>query len=409
MPPTLTASPTHQHILRPFTRPPAPQRPPEETVTIEELSDEEDTHIRAELEKPIQASTTLAPFITHQDYVGEITKTGLAAAIERLYRDVNSMIDILGLNSRTIQAFIKGHLEHFKDAGRERGDLENAQDWVLVETENLGTVQEEVEADIEANKLQGVDVTMAELTRVRKCMGGLLREGQAMKKKLEQLRDPKRRRSVREAPLEEPLANEQRRLREGFARHQKLLVEAEEAVTVLRARIAAVQGKRDDGKIPTVEAVENTIRKMTAMAQEKSAEVDVLERSMRKLGIAPSTPSRDSPTRPMTRDSMRSSTPLRSSWLAASMQKQTPTKAGTTFKTPGYENEEDEDEVEVEDGDEDPVEVERRKQWEEKVRKYKTKRERRKIALGHFRDAVLKKHAAEIEAKSKVKAATEVC
>jgi nucleoporin NUP159 len=262
-------------------------------------------------------------------------------------------------------------------------------------------VQEEVEADIEASKLHDVDTTMAELTRVRKGMGELLREGQALKKKLEQLRDPKRRKSMREAPLEEPMANEQRRMREGFARYQKLLVEAEEAVTVLRARIAAVQGKRDEKKVPTVEAVENTIRKMTAMAQERSAEVDVLERSMRKLGIAPSTPSRDSPTRPMTRDSMRSSTPLRGSWLAASVQKQTPTKTGMTFKTPGYENDEDGDEVE--DDEEDLVEAERRKQWEEKVRKYKEKRERRKIALGHFRDAVLKKHAAEMEAKSKAK------
>jgi len=177
-------------------------------------------------------------------------------------------------------------------------------------------------------------------------------------------------------------------------------------VTVLRARIAAVQGKRDEGKMPTVEAVENTIRKMTAMAQERSSEVDVLERSMRKLGIAPSTPSRESPTRPITRDSMRSSTPLRTSWLAASMQKQTPTKVGMTFKTPGYENEEDEGEVE--DGDEDPVEAERRKQWEEKVKEYKRKKERRKVALGHFRDAVLKKHAAEIEAKSKTNAGVRV-
>jgi len=399
MPSALPTSPVRQHILRPLTRPSAPERQPEETVAIEELSDEEDAHIRSELEKPIQASTTLAPFITHQDYVGEITKTGLTATIERLYRDVNSMIDTLGLNTRTIQAFIKGHLEHSKDAGRERSDLENADDWVLVEIENLGTVQEEVEAEVEAGRLQDVEAVVAELMGVRKGMSELLREGQAIKKKLERLRDPKRRKSVREAPLEEPLATEQRRMREGFARHQKLLVEAEEAVTVLRARIAAVQGKRDERNVPTVEAVENTIRKMTAMVRERSAEVDILERSMRKLGIVASTPSGGSPTRPMTRDSMRSSTPLRSSLLGASMQKQTPAKAGMTFKTPGYEDEEDG--VEVEDGDEDPVEAERRKQWEEKVRKYKEKKARRKVALGHFRDAVLKKLAAEAEPKAK--------
>jgi len=102
---------------------------------------------------------------------------------------------------------------------------------------------------------------------------------------------------------------------------------------------------------------------------------------------------------------MHSSTPLRSSWLSTSMQKQTPAKTGMTFQTPGYEN--DEDGGEIEDGDDDPVEAERRKQWEEKVRKYKEKRERRKIALGHFRDAVLKKHAAEMAAKSKAKVATK--
>jgi nucleoporin NUP159 len=38
--------------------------------------------------------------------------------------------------------------------------------------------------------------------------------------------------------------------------------------------------------VPTVEAVEATIRKMTAMAERRSGDVDVLEVQMRKLGLA---------------------------------------------------------------------------------------------------------------------------
>ena len=39
----------------------------------------------------------------------------LPGQIERVYRDINSMIDTLGLNGRSLKAFIKGHKLLYRD------------------------------------------------------------------------------------------------------------------------------------------------------------------------------------------------------------------------------------------------------------------------------------------------------
>ena len=99
----------------------------------QDLSDREDEKVREELDTEVEATTTLAPFLAHQDYVGNINKPGIPGQIEKVYRDINSMVDTLGLNARSLQAFIKGHEEMYKDGGRSGEDLEDADDWVLIE------------------------------------------------------------------------------------------------------------------------------------------------------------------------------------------------------------------------------------------------------------------------------------
>lgn len=89
---------------------------------------------------------------------------------------------------------------------------------------------------------------------------------------------------------------------------QKLITEAEEGITLLRAKLASSSsssslsnslvkngvganraggggGVQAGAGAPTVEAVVNTIMKMTSMAEKKSGDVDVLENQMRRLGI----------------------------------------------------------------------------------------------------------------------------
>ena len=66
---------------------------------------------------------------------------------------------------------------------------------------------------------------------------------------------------------------QQHDLRRGFTKFQKLLSEAEEALTVLRAKIisqATPNGKINGSAGPTVEAVMITITKMTTMAEKRA-------------------------------------------------------------------------------------------------------------------------------------------
>ena len=61
-----------------------------------ELSDEEDVRVRELLASEVEPSMDLEPFIAHQDYVGRVNKLGIAGQIEKVFRDINSMIDTDG-------------------------------------------------------------------------------------------------------------------------------------------------------------------------------------------------------------------------------------------------------------------------------------------------------------------------
>jgi nucleoporin NUP159 len=81
---------------------------------------------------------------------------------------------------------------------------------------------------------------------------------------------------------------------------QTKLVQAEQSLTMLRAKLAEVSpppsgnvkgtskvsiARTSSQRKPTVEAVTNTIAKMTSMAEKKSADIDVLEAQLRKIGL----------------------------------------------------------------------------------------------------------------------------
>jgi nucleoporin NUP159 len=101
------------------------------------------------------------------------------------------------------------------------------------------------------------------------------------------------------APLSAEQASLQHDLRKASTSVQTKLVQAEQNLTMLRAKLAELSpppgnvnvgskgpiARTSSQKKPTVEAVTNTIAKMTAMAEKKSADIDVLEAQLRKMGL----------------------------------------------------------------------------------------------------------------------------
>lgn len=262
----------------------APKPPPQATEPeAGELSDDEDARIQEILREPVGPSKTLEPFVAHQDYLGQTTKPGIGGQIEKVYRDINSMIDTLGLNVRSLQSFVKGHEELCKSE-RERSDLEDPEDWCLVETDSLGVVEKNLGDDLNSGKVEDVKSKLDELTELYKKSANLRTRTADMRKQIATREDPQQRAVHRAAALSTEVQMQQTEIRQGVSKVQKLLQEAEEALSVLRADLASVPStNQNTQRVPTVEAVTNTIMKMTAMIEQKSGDVDVLEAQIKRL------------------------------------------------------------------------------------------------------------------------------
>ena len=251
----------------------------------QDLSDREDERVREELDTEVEATKTLDPFLAHQDYVGTIDKPGIPGQIEKVYRDINSMIDTLGLNARSLKAFVKGHTELHERSTRSREDLDD-DDWCLIEIGDLSTVEDKLEQKLKAGQLQDVQGKLNECRDMRKGVALLRAKGGDFAKAVETRCDPDVAESAKTAPLRLEQATQQHELRKQFMRFQKLLAETEENITMLRAKLASCETSNANGrplKKPTVEAVTNTIKKMTSMVEKKSGDIDVLENQMRHL------------------------------------------------------------------------------------------------------------------------------
>lgn len=249
------------------------------------LSDREDERVREELETEVEGTKILEAFLAHQDYTGAVDKPGIPGQIEKVYRDINSMIDTLGLNARSLTAFVKGHTELRKQSTRSREDLED-DDWCLIEIGDLNTVEDELKRKLEAGQIQDVQKKLNECRDLRKGVASLRAKGSDVAKAVETRSDPEVVESARTAPLRLEQATQQHELRKQCMRFQKLLAETEENITILRAKLASCETSNANGRPlqkPTVEAVSNTIKKMTSMVEKKSGDIDVLETQLRHL------------------------------------------------------------------------------------------------------------------------------
>jgi nucleoporin NUP159 len=279
-----TSVPPGRPVERPTSqqKAPAPQPP-----TQEELEDEEDARIKSILEAPIEPSTQMPEFIAHHNYVGRSDKPGLTGQFEKVYRDVNSMIDTLGLNARSLHSFVAGH-SHARDndSPMTRRDLEDEQDWVLAELDDLRSIIEGIGRDLENGRLEDPSGKIADCMDEEKELQKLKSRAADLRKQIAARTDPKQQMEHYNAPLPSESAAQQAELRQGVQRMQKQLAEAEEAMGILRADLASVPADgqaKGASNVPTVEAVTNTILKMTAMVQQRSGDVDVLESQIRRL------------------------------------------------------------------------------------------------------------------------------
>lgn len=255
----------------------------------QELSDREDERVREELATEVEPTRVLEPFLAHQDYVGAISKPGIPGQIEAVYRDINSMIDTLGLNARSLKAFVTGHSDTYKDGGRSLEDLEFP-DWSISEIEDLEVLESKLLQKLEDGRVTNVQEKLSACRETRKELYKMRLKRQEITRAISAKLDLSEAEAVKSTPLDLHQSTIQHDLRRDFSRVQKLLAEAEGAISMLRVTLASQEksnGKTHAVKKPTVEAVTNTIKKMTSMIEKKTLDIDVLEVQMGRLGFSP--------------------------------------------------------------------------------------------------------------------------
>lgn len=254
---------------------------------VANLDDLEDERVRNLLASEIVPSKDLEPFVAHQDYINQVDQRGIGAQIENVYRDVNSMIDTLGLNARSLQAFMDGQDKFSKAGTRERSDLEDEEDWCLVEFNDLDKIVDTIGDELDAEDSTNVQQRLQDIGKLQTESAKIRARASDVRKQLAVRTDPEKRAAQRNAAMDSATEAQQAQIRAVLAKTQKLLQETEDALSTLRADLASNTQTTSlaGGKsaVPTMEAVTKTILKMTAMVEEKSGDVDVLEAQMRRL------------------------------------------------------------------------------------------------------------------------------
>ena len=259
------------------------------------LEDVEDDIVKKLLESSIEGTTELEDFIAHQDYTATVTKAGIPGQIEKIYRDINSMIDTLGLNCRNIQRFTKGHEEGVKDE-RKLEDLDKPTSWTLAEIRNLDKLENGLSRTLENAQLRDVQRRMHAMQYLQQDITKLLVQQKELRATADvHLDSTTNNEQYRDLDLSSEQQFQRQDLQSKIKTFQTNLTEAESALAILRTKLATAGTNFRNGggsqKVPTMEAVSNTVRKMTSKIEEKSGDIDVLEARMQKLGIDASTPS----------------------------------------------------------------------------------------------------------------------
>ncbi|KAJ5287388.1 hypothetical protein N7478_003074 [Penicillium angulare] len=273
----------------------AAQKRQEEEEALSLSDDDEDERLRADLSRPVEPVTTLDPFLPHQNYTGETAKPGLPGMIERLYRDINSMIDTLGINARSLESYLL-YQQGSQTSGTDKlvNVLQSEQpsnvldeNLFLQDISKLDDAVASLGNSLNNQRVQGVEEKLDQCRQLlTKEIITLRSQCASIRKTLDAHTDTG---AILVAPLSAEHATLQHDLRSTFTEIQSKMADLEQSVSMLRARIADIPradgDSRQSSKRPTVEAVTKTIATMMGMAENKSSDIDVLEAQMRKLGV----------------------------------------------------------------------------------------------------------------------------
>lgn len=256
--------------------------------------------MREQLAQPIEPSRKLEDFVAIQNYSGKsANKTGHAAQIEMMYKDINGMIDALGWNARSLKSYTEYHKRpqpgHKVDR-RTLEDIENEgedgswfEEWTLCGIDALKSLEDELDHELDAGRVHDVLDKLGQLARLLHDKAKLTTRLNDVRRQIINRKDPDRVEASRKAPLSKEMADKQKELRSEYARLLKLLNQAEEASVFLKSRLAsycAQNGKGNDVRVPTVDAVKRTIAKMTTLAEKRNNDITLLESQMRKIGLS---------------------------------------------------------------------------------------------------------------------------
>ncbi|KAK4159151.1 putative nucleoporin [Cladorrhinum sp. PSN259] len=291
------------------------------------LVDPEDEGIQQLLRAPVEPTLKLNEFIAVDVQPRPEVKNGeeVPSACESVWRDVNRMIDNLGLNSRSLQSYILGHTIKRKDGGRDGNDLDDTDGWVLVESGELGKLMNnELARDLEEGRIKDIASIEEAIQGINKDLSKLRAREEDMRKIIMSHVDPDQVTVAKSLPLSAEQAAQQNELRRSFATFSKLLAETEEALTMLKAKIASAGGASGKAPVPTFEAIIRTINKMTTMAEKRSGDIDVLENQMRRLRLGSLGPSVGGTPGPRSREGSPFVTPQRKSIMTPERTRDSP-------------------------------------------------------------------------------------
>ncbi|KAI1133870.1 hypothetical protein F5Y05DRAFT_400677, partial [Hypoxylon sp. FL0543] len=255
------------------------------------LLDEEDDAVQNLLRTEVKPTLELDEFIAHSG-VAPPAGDSVPAQVEAVYRDINSMIDTLGLNARSLAGFIKGHKElHTEKYTRQ--NLASAEDWTLIGLEDLAQIiDQDLSNALHEARVKNVAGKLAQCEDIQRELARDRNKQADLKKIIASRLDPEQTVANRGLPLSAEQAAQQSDLRREYAKFTKLLAEAEENLTLLKAKIVSTNSATGKGgPTPTIEAVVRTITKLTSMVEKRSGDIDVLENQIRKLRLGSHGPS----------------------------------------------------------------------------------------------------------------------
>ena len=261
----------------------------EEDGEQQEHSDEEDEKVRKRLDSDIIPSKILPELEVHKDYVGKVTKPGIPGQIDRVERDISSMVDVLGLNARSLKSWTMAQEAQTLHDDANMDDLVSidANEATLDDLYPISDILADLSTTLEENRLQDPLSILRFTHSASLSLSQAIDQRPSLQRAIISHADPDASTSHFSTSLPHEQSLALRELRSKITAYQTQLSKTESEIVNLRTQLAISTGNGimpAGQKRPTVEAVMNTIRKMTAMVERRSGDVDVLEYRMRKLG-----------------------------------------------------------------------------------------------------------------------------